>query len=74
MITNITTPSSGHDDVRFRGGSLFCEVFAELAHDVLETPQGLVSLLSVSCLVLVYEVLVIVIYYETSFKVAPGKH
>ena len=73
MITTIT-PSSRHDGVSFRGGRLFREVLAELAHDVFETPQGLVSLLAVSCLVLINEVLVIVINYETSSKIALREH
>ena len=73
MITTITT-TSRHDRVSFRRGCLFREVLAELAHDVFETPQRLVSLLAVSCLVLINEVLVIVIYYETSSKVALREH
>ena len=73
MITAITT-SSRHYKVRFRGGCLFREVLAELAHDVFETPKGLVSLLAVSCLVLVNKVLVIVIDYKTSSKVALREH
>jgi hypothetical protein len=73
VITTIT-PSSGHDGVRLRGGRLLREILAELAHDVFETPQGLVSLLAVGCLVLVYEVLVIIIYFEASSKIALREH
>ena len=65
-----STSTSWHDGVRFRGGCLFREVLTELAQDVFETPQRLVSLLAVSCLVLVNEILVVIIYYETSSEIA----
>ena len=74
VIATITTSSCGHDGVRLRGGRLLREILAELAHDVFETPQGLVSLLAVGCLVLVYEVLIIVINFEASSKIALREH
>ena len=74
ILVIATITSSGHDGVRLRGGRLLREVLPELAHDVFETPQGLVSLLAVGCLVLVYEVLIIVINFEASSKIALREH